>query len=110
MAQKTSVCTPLALSEISRSFPPRQLSQHLCHALLPRLRTLGAVQPVVDGEQALSFDRAVESVGGGVLLQRRQKVFGHHHGGAAGVGGGPAPVAARGFYLRQASGLHVLLN
>lgn len=68
------------------------------------------MQPVVDGEQALAFERGVESVGGGVLLQRRQKVFGHHHGGAASVGGGPAPVAACGLYVRQAGGLHAPLR
>ena len=68
------------------------------------------MQPVVDGEQALAFERGVESVGSGVLLQCCQKVFGHLHGGAAGVGGGPAPVAARGLYLRQADGLHVPLR
>ena len=68
------------------------------------------MQPVVDGELALAFERGVESLGKGVLLQRRQKVFGHHHGGAASVGGGPAPIAARGLYLRQASGLHVPLR
>ena len=67
------------------------------------------MQPVVDGELARAFERGVESVGSGVLLQRRQKVFGYHHGGAAGVGGGPAPIAARGLYMRQAGGLHVPL-
>ena len=56
------------------------------------------------------FRVRVESVGSGVLLQRRQKVFGYHHGGAAGVGGGPAPVAARGLYVRQAGGLHAPLR
>ena len=95
---------------LSRAFAPPQLRQQLRHTLLPRLRPFGAVQPVVDGELARAFERGVEGVGGGVLLQRRQKAFGHHHGGAAGVGGGPAPVAARGLYLRQAGGLHVLLN
>ena len=36
------------------------------------------MQPVVDGEQALAFERGVKSVGSGVLLQRRQKVFRYH--------------------------------
>ena len=63
---------------------------------MPGFRALGAEQPVVDGELALAFESGVKSVGSGVLLQRRQKVFGYHHGGAVGVGGGPAPVAARG--------------
>lgn len=65
---------------------------------------------MVDGELALAFERGVEGLGSRVLLQRRQKVFGHHHGGAAGVGGGPAPIAARGLYMRQASGLHAPLR
>jgi hypothetical protein len=98
--------------KISRAFAPRQLFQQLCHALLPGIRTPGAVQPVVDGEQALAFEGRVESVGSGVVLERRQKVFGHGHGGAAGVGAGPAPIAARGRYLnylRQAGGLHAPL-
>ena len=68
------------------------------------------MQPVVDGEQALAFERGVESVGSGVLLEGRQKVFGHHHGGAVGVGGGPAPIAACGLYLHKASGLHAPLR
>ena len=68
------------------------------------------MQPVVDGELARAFECDVESVGSGVLLQRRQKVLAHHHGGAAGVGGGPAPIAAGGLYVRQAGGLHVPLR
>ena len=54
----------------------RQLRQQFRHPLLPGLRPLGAVQPVVDGEQALAFERGVESVGSGVLLQRCQKTSG----------------------------------
>ena len=78
--------------------------------LLPIFGALGTVQPVVDGEQALAFERGVKSVGSGVLLQRRQKVFRYHHGGAAGVGGGPAPVIAGGLYLCQAGGLQKKLG
>ena len=78
--------------------------------LLPIFGALGTVQPVVDGEQALAFERGVKSVGREVLLQRRQKVFGDHHGGAAGVGGGPAPVIAGGLYLCQAGGLQKKLG
>ena len=96
--------------QVSRAFAARQLRQQLRHTLLPGFGALGAVQPVVDGELALAFERGVESVGSGVVLQRGQKVFGHHHGGAAGAGGGPAPIAARGLYLCQAGGVHAPLR
>ena len=68
------------------------------------------MQPVINREQALAFELGVESVGSGVLLQRRQKVFGDHHGGAAGIGGGLAPIAARGLYMDKAGGLHAPLR
>ena len=94
-----SHCPEARWRQISRPFAARQLCQQLCHALLPGISTLGAVQAVVDGEQVLPLEGRVERVGRGVLLQRRQKVLAHHHGGAAGVGAGPAPIAARGRYL-----------
>ena len=103
---------PSRWPQISRAFATRQPCRQLLHALLLDIRTLGAVQPLVGREQALAFERGVEGVGSGVLLQRRQKVFEYHHSGAASVGGGPAPIAARGLrpiFLRQASGLHALL-
>ena len=38
----------------------RQLRQQFRHPLLPGLRPLGAVQPVVDGEQTLAFERGMK--------------------------------------------------
>jgi hypothetical protein len=46
---------PHSEAQLSRDFAARQLCQQLCHAPLPGIKALGAVQPVVDGELALAF-------------------------------------------------------
>ena len=93
MARISNGCAPLALATHFKDLRPAPLVQHLLHRILAGFLALGAVQTVVDGEQALSFERGVESVGSGVLLQRCQKVFRHHHGGPASIAGATSTCA-----------------